>query len=114
MSENQDLTSQEQSALIRYGAISYLQQLQDEGRPLADALRKAASRAWPDEVTGKHYAVRTLEDWWYAYQNDGFPALTTSPRQDSGKQRSLTPEQQQDVLRLLRVHPYVPPQAWAC
>lgn len=108
MSENHTLTPQEQSALIRYGAVSYLQQLQDEGRPLADALRKAASRPWPDEVTGKHYAVRTLEDWWYAYHNDGFPALTTSPRQDAGKQRILTAEQQQWILAQRREHPHIP------
>jgi hypothetical protein len=113
MSENQDLTSQEQSALIRYGAISHLQQLQDEGRPLAEALRQAASRPWPDGHTGKHYAVRTLEDWWYAYQNEGFPALSTSPRKDAGKHRALTPAQQEWILAQRREHPHIPVKvAW--
>ena len=65
--EDSSLTPQEQKALIRYSVINYLQQLQDEGYLLSEALRKAASRPWPNQPTGKLYAIRTLEDWWYAY-----------------------------------------------
>ncbi len=108
MSDDHTLTPQEQSALVRYGAISYLQQLQEEGRSLAAALRQAALRPWPDVQSGKHYAIRTLEDWWYAYQNDGFQALTKHPRQDTGKQRALTSEQQEWILTQRRKYPQIP------
>ena len=107
--DDSSLTPQEQKALIRYSVISCLQQLQDEGHLLSEALRKAASRPWPDEFTGKLYAIRTLEDWWYAYQNDGgFRALTDNPRQDSGTQRLLTAAQQEWILAQRHDYPHIP------
>ena len=52
-------------ALTRYKAINALEDCLRAGLPLAEALRQASARSWPDE-NGDHYAVRTLEDWWYA------------------------------------------------
>src|SRR5205814_7053472 len=53
-------------ALTRFRALNFVEDLQRQGRALAAALREAASHPWPDE-NGDYYAVRTLEDWWYAY-----------------------------------------------
>lgn len=108
MPEKDDLTSMEQGALIRYGAISYILQLQEQGHALAEALRQASARPWPDARCGKHYAIRTLEDWWYAYQGNGFQALANRPRQDLGKRRSLTPEQQEWLISQRQQYPRIP------
>lgn len=108
MPEEHELTPQEQGALIRYSAISYLLQQQEDGHTLAESLRQASSRPWPDAHTGKHYAIRTLEDWWYAYQHSGFQALTNQPRKDLGQRRSLTPEQQEWLLNQRQRYPQIP------
>jgi len=58
------------------------------GQILAEALREASLRPWPDE-NGDYYAVRTLEDWWYAFKKGGFNALQPATRCDMGKNRVL-------------------------
>jgi putative transposase len=108
MSDHHALTPQEQGALVRYSAVSYLQQVQEGGQLLAEALRQAAARPWPDTQSGKLYAIRTLEDWWYAYQNDGFQALITGPRRDAGKRRKLTAQQQEWILEQRQTYPHIP------
>jgi transposase InsO family protein len=109
MTENNAITPHEQGALIRYAAVSYLQQLREQDIILAEALRQAAARPWADAITGKRYAIRTLEDWWYNYQNGGFQALTNSPRKDAGQQRStFTPELQEWVLTQRQQYPLIP------
>ena len=64
-------------ALTRFRALNYVEDQRRAGRALAAALRAASLRPWPDDH-GDYYAVRTLEDWWYAYQKGGFDALVPS------------------------------------
>ena len=94
-------------ALTRYKAINALEDCLRAGLPLAEALRQASSRSWPDE-NGDHYAVRTLEDWWYAYQHGGFEALVPSPRSDRGQSRALDDATLAWLIEQVSEHPKVP------
>jgi len=53
----------ESRALLRFEVICHIKTLQQEGRPLAECVRAAASRPWPGE-NGRYFAARTLETWW--------------------------------------------------
>ena len=75
-------------ALIRFQAVSFILDQIRSARLLAEALRVASSRPWPDE-SGDFYSTRTLEDWYYAYQKNGFDALASKPRADQGARRVL-------------------------
>jgi transposase InsO family protein len=85
--QNQN-TPQQTHALTRFRALSFIEDQQRDGGPLAEALRQASLRPWPDE-NGDYYAARTLEDWWYAYRKGGFDALVPAPRSDQGQSRVL-------------------------
>ena len=85
--QNQNTPNQTQ-ALTRFRALNFVEDLQRTGGVLAEALRQASLQPWPDE-NGDYYAVRTLEDWWYAYKEGGFNALVAAPRSDQGKSRVL-------------------------
>ena len=76
--QNQN-TSHQTQALTRFRALNFIEDLQRGGGVLADALRQASLHPWPDE-NGDYYAVRTLEDWWYAYKKGGFDALVPATR----------------------------------
>lgn len=107
MPDNPPITPQEQGALVRYSAITYLTQCLEEGLTLADALKQAATKPWPSDH-GRCYAARTLEDWWYTYQKDGFTALTQDPRQDSGQRHTLTLQQQEWLITQRETFPNIP------
>ncbi len=94
-------------ALTRFKALNFVEDLQREGLPLAQALRHASVRPWPDE-NGDYYAERTLEDWWYAYQKGGFNALMPTPRSDQGKSRVLDEATAAWVLEQVTQNPQVP------
>ena len=107
MPDKHPITSQEQSALVRYSAITYLTQCLEEGLTLADALKRAATKPWPSDH-GRCYATRTLEDWWYTYQKNGFTGLTQDSRQDFGQRHTLTPEQQEWLITQRETYPGIP------
>ncbi|MFI5105600.1 MAG: DDE-type integrase/transposase/recombinase, partial [Terriglobales bacterium] len=94
-------------ALTRFRALNFVEDLQRQGRLLAAALREAATQPWPDE-NGDYYAVRTLEDWWYAYQKNGFNALVPTPRSDRGQSRVLAGATAAWVLEQVTQNPTVP------
>ena len=94
-------------ALTRFKALNFVEDLQREGLPLAQALRHASVRPWPDE-NGDYYAERTLEDWWYAYQKGGFNALMPTPRSNQGKSRVLDAATAAWVLEQVTPNPQVP------
>lgn len=77
-----------QLALTRFRVMSVIEEQTRGGQNLADALREASSRPWPDE-NGDYYAARTIEDWWYAFKKGGFEALQPMIRSDHGKNRVL-------------------------
>ena len=95
------------TALTRFKALNFIEDLRRSGAPLAEARRQASLRAWPDE-NGDYYAVRTLEDWWYAYQKGGFGALVPAPRSDQGKSRVLDEPTAAWVLEQVTQNPTVP------
>jgi hypothetical protein len=100
-------THKNEAALRRFAAVSFIEQKQREGLALADALRLAALRPWPDEQ-GDYYAPRTLEDSWYAYKKGGFAALESKGRSDRGAYRALSEEVGQWVLAQVKDHPAIP------
>ena len=75
-------------ALTRFRAVIFLEDQTRGGQSLAAALREGSLRPWPDE-NGDYYAVRTLEDWWYAFKQGGFQALQPAARSDQGQHRVL-------------------------
>lgn len=95
-------------ALERFGLITKIQDALAQQIPLAQALPLAAAvpvrRA---DGSSRTFSVRTLEDWWYAYQKGGFAALHPQTRSDKGKMRTFTPEQERWVLEQARAHPLV-------
>lgn len=93
-------------ALTRFKVMSLLEDHLRAGQTLAQALRAASLRPWPDE-NGDYYAVRTLEDWWYAFQKRGFEALQPSPRSDHGKNRALDQATADWVLEQVAQNPAV-------
>lgn len=84
---NQNSKSQN-LALTRFRVMNFVEDQTRGGQILADALREASLRPWPDE-NGDCYAARTIEDWWYAFKKGGFEALQPMIRSDHGKNRVL-------------------------
>ena len=103
-------TKAEAVALARFALLSQVQELLRQSVPLKVALETVASSAThptgPDPAAP--VAVRTLEDWWYAYQRGGFAALHPKVRSDRGVPRTLTPEQERVLLAEVKVHPAIP------
>jgi transposase InsO family protein len=97
-------------ALARFSLISKIQERWAQSVPLKVALETvAASSALADPRGSPHpVAVRTLEDWWYAYQRGGFAALHPKGRSDRGVSRKLTPEQERLIVAQVRTHPAIP------
>lgn len=96
-------------ALARYALISKLQELLRQSVPLRVALETVASSSTrpTGEGTSAPVAVRTLEDWWYAYEHGGFAALHPKVRSDRGIPRVLTPDQERFILAQVRDHPAI-------
>jgi transposase InsO family protein len=91
-------------ALTRFRVVNFIEDQTRGGQNLAEALRAASVRPWPDE-NGDYYAVRTLEDWWYAFKKGGFDALQPVPRSDQGKNRRLNETTAQWVLEQVAQNP---------
>jgi transposase InsO family protein len=105
---NKNSNSKNQTlALTRFRALNFVEDLQRQGHSLAAALRAASLQAWPDE-NGDYYAVRTLEDWWYAYRQKGFAALVPATRSDQGQHRVLDGSTATWVLEQVTQNPTVP------
>jgi len=97
-------------ALLRFEVICHLRTLRQEGIPLAECLRAASSRPWP-EPDGNYYSCRTLETWWYDYAKSGYTGLTgKSSRADAGKSRSIDPETGAWILQKIQENPKTPLQ----
>lgn len=97
-------------ALLRFEIICHLKTLRQEGVPLAECLRAASSRPWP-EPDGKYYSCRTLETWWYDYAKSGYTGLTgKSSRADAGKSRSIDEETGAWIIQKIQENPKTPLQ----
>jgi putative transposase len=97
-------------ALARFSLISKVQELVAQSVPLKVALETVASSSVLADAQGSAHpvALRTLEDWWYAYQRGGFAALHPKGRSDRGVSRKLTPEQERLIIAQVRTHPAIP------
>jgi len=95
------------TALTRFRALNFIEDLVRRGWRLIQALLEASRQPWPDE-NGDYYAVRTLEDWWYAYKKGGFNALLPAGRSDQGQSRVLDPATAGWVLEQITQHPDIP------
>lgn len=103
----------DRGALLRLRIINWIEErVEHGGCPLAQALREASSRPWPDADSGQCYAVRTLEDWWYAYRKDGFTALCPQPRSDAGRSRSIDEAAGLRLIELVQKYPEMPLKVW--
>lgn len=99
----------EAAALARFALITKIEDYLRQGASLVRALHWSA--AVPvNEPNGleRYYAPRTLEDWWYAYQQQGFAGLYPKERTDKGQPRCLTAEQQEWIRQQVQTHPQVP------
>jgi len=100
----------ERLALLRFEVICHVKTLRQEGRPLAECLRAASSRPWP-EPDGCYYAYRTLETWWYDYARGGYLGLTgKASRTDAGKSRAIDEETGLWIIDKIRENPDTPLQ----
>lgn len=94
-------------ALTRFKAVNTIEEHVRNGCALAQALRKVSLCPWPDE-TGRCYAVRTLEDWWYGYQKDGFSALEPQRRSDQGSFKTIDADTGRWLLEQVCHYPAIP------
>ena len=103
-------TPKERRALLRFEAICHLKTLRQEGIPLAECLRAASARPWP-EPDGNYYSYRTLETWWYDYARSGYGGLAgKASRGDAGKSRTIDQETGLWILDKIRENPRTPLQ----
>jgi transposase InsO family protein len=108
--QNTPSTAKDRLALLRFEVICHLKTLRQEGIPLAECLRSASSRPWP-EPDGNYYSFRTFETWWYDYAKKGYTGLTGKPtRADAGKSRTIDEETGAWILMKIQENPKTPLQ----
>lgn len=108
--QNPDSPNSDAIALQRWALINQILELRRHHWPLSAALEQVASSAtiqYPDSEPVP-VAQRTLEDWYYIFQHEGFDGLRPKARCDRGRPRRLTPEQQQFILERVRSVPGLP------
>jgi transposase InsO family protein len=101
-----------QTALLRFRVVNWVEERTGGGIALAQALREASARPWPDEHSGDYYAVRTIEDWWYAYRKGGFEALCPQPRRDTGRSRTIDDAMGQRLVEFVQKYPGMTIKLW--
>ena len=86
-------TDREEFALFRYGVISELGAIRQEGTSLESRYRELAARTYilPDG-TAKQFKASTIKKWHLTYRSGGLAELKPKQRIDLGSTRALTPE----------------------
>jgi transposase InsO family protein len=100
-------SNSQQTALTRFRVLNFIEDLLRAGRRLSQALAEASRQPWPNE-NGDYYAVRTLEDWWYAYKKGGFNALVPATRSDQGQNRVLDEATAAWIVEQVTQNPQIP------
>ena len=101
-------SNKERLALLRYEAICYIKIRLAEGARLADAIREASARRWPDDH-GVFYSFRTIETWWYEHGKRGFAGLQgKTRREDAGASRSVDTELGLWIIEQIKASPDTP------
>lgn len=109
MTNEPNISPDQAIALERYAVIAKIQDRLHQGIPLAKALEEVACcPVTQPDGTQRIYARRTIEDWYYAYQQGGFAALLPKTRSDKGKPRLMSPEQSGLILDQARAYLAVP------
>ena len=95
--------------MARFSLISKIQELLAQHVPVRVALATVASSSPQPTPDGssRPLPMRTLEDWWYAYQRGGFAALHPKGRSDRGVPRKVTPEQERLIVAQVKSHPAI-------
>jgi len=96
----------EPMALTRFKAVNYIEEQLRKGVVLAEALRTASVCPWPDS-SGRCYAPRTVEDWWYSYRKTGFKGLNRKAREDRGRSAAITPARGTWIIEQVSEHPQI-------
>jgi putative transposase len=92
-------------AMNRLSAVHWIdQEHRSTNQTLAQCLRRAASRPWPD-LTGRYYSFGTLENWYYTYKHKGLQGLHQQVRKDKGTSRTIRKELGQWITQELRQEP---------
>lgn len=107
-----ELDRSNQTALLRYKVINWIEERIADGFRLAEALREASSRPWPEDASGDYYAARTIEDWWYAHRQGGFAALCPKARSDSGNSRVINEATGLRLIELVEKYPRMAVKVW--
>jgi len=95
-------------ALLRFEVICQIKTLHQDGVSLADCVRAASSRPWP-EPDGRYYSYRTVETWWYDHQKAGYDGIAGTPtRADAGQSRMIDEETGLWIIEALSKSPGVP------
>jgi len=98
----------ESRALLRFEVICQIKTLLEEGLPLAECVRAAASRPWPGDG-GQYFAARTIETWWYDYAKSGFTGISgKASRRDAGQSRAIDEELGLWIIDAISKSPGVP------
>jgi len=98
---------QQTVALTKFKAVNWIEEQLRSGCRLSSTLRQASLYPWPDN-TGRCYAVRSIEDWWYAYQKKGFEGLQPQERSDKGTSRKIDAETGRFIIEQVSTYPTVP------
>jgi len=99
----------ESRALLRFEVICQIKTLRQQGLPLADCVRAAASRPWPPRENGQYFGARTIETWRYDYATKGYTGIAgKSTRSDAGQSRFIDEETGLWVLEAISKSPGVP------
>ena len=97
----------ESVALLRFKAVNFVEEQMRKGVVLAEALREASVRPWPDP-SGRYYALRTIEDWYYSYKQGGFGALGRQRRGDRGSSKVIDESMGRWIIEQVCENPQIP------
>jgi putative transposase len=97
---------QQTVALTKFKAVNWIEEQVRNGCKLSSTLRQASLCPWPD-AAGRCFAARTIEDWWYAYQNEGFEGLQPQARSDKGVSRKINAEVGRFLIEQVSTYPTV-------
>jgi transposase InsO family protein len=101
-----DEATQERVALWRLSVLGPLCSARLEHGELKALLHEAASRTYLDaEGQPVQVAARTIEDWHYAYQRQGFQGLKPRTRADCGVSRAVGKDLAELIIRAKREKP---------
>jgi transposase InsO family protein len=88
-------------ALARHSAVSWIEQCRKQGYTFCECTKRASELDWQ----GRYFSARTLEDWYYAFREEGFKALSGSRRSDRGRCRALDPAIAGRIVQMRKEQP---------